>query len=166
MALTSVGWRLTVQFLDKGENSTTMLFDLTAADETEADTDIATILAAYAAVGSLLVTGYHKSEVFEETGTLVIPTAADAQSEVDAKISVYIAGAGSKKATVRIPGPTAANVMVSTSGKNANIVDMGAAGVIAWLGLFQTGGVATVSDGETAGLGIEGIRVTKAKRGG
>lgn len=166
MAITSVGWRVTVQFLDKGENTTTMLFDLTSADSDEADTDIAAILAAYANVGSMLVTGYHKSEVFEETGALVIPTAADAQAEVDAKISVYIAGAGSKKATVRIPAPTAANVMVSTVGKNSNIVDMSAAGVIAWLGLFQTGGVATISDGETAGAGIEGIRVTKSKRGG
>lgn len=166
MAITSVGWEATVSFLDKGENETTMLFELVAASAAAAATAIGTILTEYAGVGSLLVTGYRLSEVFQETGTIVVPSAADAQAEVDAKISVYIAGAGAKKATVRIPGPTAANVMVSTSGKNANIVDVGAANVIGWVGLFQTGGVATISDGETAGASISGVRVTKAKRGG
>ncbi len=166
MAIVSVGWQAVLMFLDKGSNETTMQFDLVAADSDEADTAIATILTRYAAAGSLLVTGHNKTEKFQETGTIVIPSAADAQAEVDAKISTYIAGAGNKKATIRIPGPTAANVMVGTSGKNANVVNMGATAVINWLGMYQTGGIVTISDGEIAGLGIEGLRVTKSRRGG
>lgn len=166
MAITSVGWQLSVEFLDKGENTTSMLFDLVAADGTEATAAAAAILAAYPGVGSMTISGYRLTEVFQETGSLVIPSAADAQAEVDAKITVYVAGQGAKKAVVRIPAPTAANVMVSTVGSGANVVNLALPNVITWLGLFQTGGKATISDGETAGSAIKGIRVTKAKRGG
>lgn len=168
MALVSQGWELYVQMVDRGANYTSKTYQLTtSADAAAAATKAAAILTALGNVSSLVVTNYRLAQVYVEDA-LALPSSADAQSEVNAQIAGFIDNQGSKKANIEIPGPIAATVWVSTTGANSNVVNVGNAAVLAYFGLFGVGGSAYVSDGESFAANgiINGLRVTKRKRGG
>jgi len=163
MAWVQFGFELIVTLVDRGANETTKTYQMTATDAATAATDAATILAALAAVSAAEQAKYRLAEVFENDA-FVIPTSADAEVETVASLTTFIDNAGSKKANFGIPAPNTTNVFVGTTGKNRNIVNTGSAQVIAYHGLFGVGGVATLSDGEVAGVLISGIRTTKRSR--
>lgn len=167
MALVSAGFWLHVALVDKGNNTTSKTYELTSADYAAAVTDAGTVLAALAGVSALVVGKYFIEEKYVNDA-FALPSSADAQAEVTASITTYIEDKGDKKANYNFPGPIAANVWVSTTGNDSNIVKISSAQVIAYQGLFIPGGPCYISDGEvaaTAGL-IGGIRVTRKKRGG
>jgi len=166
MAWASTGWELTVTLVDRGLNETTKTYPLVAADETEAIAATTDILAALAGVSAGAQTRYRLGQVYEENAVTLPPASADAQIEVVASITTFIDNEGSKKANYGIPAPIVANVFISTSGKNSNIVNTASTQIIAYHGLFGVGGVATISDGEVAGVLIGGVRTTKRSRQG
>lgn len=144
MALVSTGFQLTVNLIDTSNSSSTLSFDLQAADYATSVTDSATILAALANVTNSNVGGYRIVEVFEENA-FSLP--ANAQNAEKAECAAFIAGAGTKKAIFRIPAPATA-VFVSPSGDQANVVDTGGTEILAYAALFEAGGEAYISDGE------------------
>jgi len=146
MALVSTGWRLTVTLNDTSGSSSTLTFDLVAADQLTASTDAATILTALGNVTDSVVGQYFLGEVFAEDA-LTLP--ANAENAIKASVSLYLEGAGQKRANLKIPAPNI-GLFTATSGPGYNVVDGADTALEAYIDLFQTtGGVATISDGET-----------------
>lgn len=146
MALVTAGFELSVVIIDNGANTSTLRYDLDAVDHATATTDAATILGELNAMTAGVVKGYSIVERYIEDA-LVLP-ASGVEVEERAIITVQLNSSPLKKATLVIPAPET-SIFVSTSGPQANVVDVANASVIDYVGLFTvTGGVATVSDGE------------------
>lgn len=163
MAFVSTGFTLSVTLLDNSGNDTTISYELRAADAAAAAAAVTTVLAELGAVTGGEIASYRLYQTFEEDA-LSLPTVGF-QAEVSASMTAFIADQGSKKASYRIPMPVP-GVFVSTIGAGANQVNTSNADVIAYHGLFEASGVANISDGEIAGGLLNGVRVTRAKRGG
>lgn len=145
MALVTAGFRLTVSLADTSGSISTLTYDLTSADFLTATTDAATVLAALNNVTDSVVSSYSIAEVFEESA-LTLP--AGAENAIKASLSLYLDGAGQKRANVKIPAPVD-GIFTTATGPGYNIVDGADALVTAYIDLYQvTGGVATISDGE------------------
>lgn len=158
MALVSTGWVLWVNLLGRSGRPSSKFYNLTSADAAAASTDAAAILAALAAVSGGVVAAYRVYENFEENA-LSIAAAAVNESEV-ATMSCFIEDQGDKKADYGIPMPLDA-IRVATVGANRRRINTANAAVLAYHALFQTGGEATISDGETAGGLIDGVVTSK-----
>jgi len=158
MAITSVGWELTVTLVDSsGVNTANKQYDLVAADGTAAAAAAADVLAALAGVSDAAVKGYTIGERFAETGTFTLPT--DAEIENQALLVGRLDGNPFKKWSTTIPAPKI-GIFVSSTGANRNVVDLTDAAVVAYRALFQSpGNVATVSDGETLDVFESGKRI-------
>lgn len=142
MALSSTGFRLNVQLMDLRGNTGGLSFDLDATTYANASTHAGSIITALNAVTDATITGYNLSEVFKED----TPTYNGDLSEV-ASVVVRLANDG-KKATLRIPAPISA-MFQAASGEDAKLVDTANAALGTYVGLFKnTGGVASLSDGE------------------
>lgn len=155
MAFISTGWRAEFSLMDNGGNVTRKTYELTSADATEAATDTATILAALTNVTDCEIVGYHAYEQFEED-TVAYPSAG-VQKEDQALLLFDIVDNPLKKATHSIPGPKP-GIFISTSGPNANIIDLSDAAVVAYRQLFQAGNECYISDGEVAFTLVSGKR--------
>jgi len=162
MALVEQGYELVVSLVDSAGDPTTRTFPLNAADAAEAATATTTILAAIAGASDGVVAGYRLALVFYEDA-LSLP-ATGVEGAVEASLTAYIEDAGNKKGDYSIPMPKA-GVFVGTIGKSRNIVNTGAAIVLAYHALFSGATPpATFSDGEQAGGLIKGARVVGGKR--
>jgi len=165
MALVSDGFVLEVTLIDNGANTTTRSFELKATTAGTAASDSATILAGLADVSDGVVSSYSIRETFVNDA-LSLPTSQAVQAEVSASMTCFIADAGGKKANYRIPMPKTA-LFNGTIGKNANTVDTANTAVLAFHALYHPStGVAYLSDGESAGGLIDGIRVSRKSRQG
>lgn len=146
MALVQDGYRMVVTVYDTSGSPATLSYDMTSADDAAAATDAATILAALTAATKSTIGQYTYGPKFVEDA-LTLP--ADAENVIKASISAYIDGLGNKRANIKIPAPVNA-MFTATSGPGFNVVSGSAAAVTGYLDLFETtGGVATISDGET-----------------
>jgi len=163
MALVSNGFELGVTLLDNSGNDTTLSIAMRETVYATVVTDVATVLAALAAVSGGEVASYRITQVFMEDA-LSLPTVGF-QAEVSASLTTFIEDAGTKKGNFRIPMPLPV-VFVATIGAGANVVNTALQAVLDYHALFTTAGVANISDGEIAGGLLAGVRVTRAKRGG
>lgn len=163
MAIVATKFEMSVSIVDNGGNPTSTTLELRGADYAAAAANAGAIITALTAVTDGVIVGYRLAEVYEETGTVTLP-AVGVNSAESASITVGVAGAGLKKANIRIPIPKQA-VFVGTSGADTNIVNLSATIVNNYVDLFRSGGHAYVSDGETAGASLAGVRVTRTKRG-
>lgn len=162
MALVSDGFFLTVNLVDSGSNVTSKTFELTAGTLALAVTDAATILTRLNAVTDCVVSGYSIGQRFTEDA-LVLP--ADTEHENRARITAYIEGQGTKKVNADIPGASI-GIFAGATGEPRNTVDIADADLVAYLSTFQTGGLATISDGEVMGALISGRRIhVKSSKG-
>jgi len=157
MALVSDGFKASVTLVDTGGNKSVLQYDLTAATNAQALTDTAAILAALDAVTEAKVERYEVREVFIEDA-FAYP--ADASNWVKASITVNLETAG-KRANITIPAPED-GIFNATTGPGHDIVKADAAVLLTYIGLFQSGGEATISDGEVvdATPSIDGRRVS------
>jgi len=164
MALVTDGWWLTVEFIDNGANRTTRTIQMRAADYATATTDAATIIAALEQASDAVLTSYAVRERFVEDN-LLLP-GVGVQIENIALMQMEITGNPLKTATFAVPAPNPA-VFVSTSGANANVIDTASATITPTYNLFEnTGGVAYISDGETATDFLGGKRIHRKSRRG
>jgi len=146
MALVSQGYRLVVSLTDTSSSVSTLTFELSSPDALTAATDAATVLTALGDMTDSVVSSYSINEVFAENA-LTLP--ANAINAIKASMSVYLEGAGQKRGNLKIPAPKT-GIFVSASGPNNNVVDDTDPAVIAYIDLYQTtGGILTLSDGET-----------------
>ena len=164
MALVNDGFFLYVTLIDNGANTSTLSYELTSADMTEAEADAATILAALAPLTLAAVKGYSISRRFVED-SLALP-AQGIQVEQRAVVTAQLASSPLKRSQFVIPAP-AGGIFVAAEGEGENTVDITDTQLRAYAALFGTGtgAVATISDGEsiasevgtTSGM-IRGVR--------
>jgi hypothetical protein len=155
MALTSTGFYYSITLVDEDLNETTKEYKLNSADYTAAVLDGAAIITALLNVTEAKIAKTAITQKFNESA-LVPPTNDMPVSEV-VSVTTLIDGAGTKKANYDIPMPK--DVIMT-----GNALTTSNAAVIAYHALFQTGGVALISDGEVAGVLQKGVRVTHARR--
>lgn len=163
MAYNLDGYTGYITLVDNGSNTTTKSYNLTSADAASADADIAAIVAAMVSVTNAVVVSYGATAVY--VNDAVVLPASGVKIEEQALITVSIVGHPTKSGTITIPAPKP-SIFVATSGENANVVDLEAAAVETYVGLFQADGEAYVSDGEVADTAKKGRRVTRASRRG
>jgi hypothetical protein len=175
MALVTKGTYMTVVVVDAAGNRSTLRYELTYANLAALSTavtagDLDGLLADLNAVTDGRVVAYQFGEKFAENADFY--GAAGSQVENIALISAKIDGEPNKVAQVRVPAP-AIGIFLGTTGKNANIVDIADADILAYLDNFANAGddIVQVSDGEsladpaTAG-NWEGKRIHRGSRKG
>ena len=155
MAITSQGFFYTVTLIDEELNETTREYALTSADYATAVADAAAIVTALLNVTDGVISRTQLAQRFVESA--LVPPSGDQPASAGVAVTTLIAGAGTKKADYNIPMPKDAIM----SGNSLIVTN---AQVIAYHALFQAGGEATISDGETAGAIQKGVRVTRARR--
>lgn len=166
MALTAAGFGMTVSYLDNGSNVVSREYMMDPAEVTtydEAEAAALDILPDIVAATDAAIPQYRVFQVYSETA-LTIP-GAGVQVENQASLTSLLTAPGNKKANLNIPAPKQA-LFVQTSGPQANIVNMGNAAVLAFLGNFMVGENFTVSDGEKIARGLNGKRVHKGSSRG
>lgn len=147
MALVADGLELLVDLVDNGGNQNRRVYKLVETDITAVDAVVADMLTKIGAVTDSVVSAYRVAQVFVEDA-LVYP-ASGVQNENQALISAKIIGNPRKSGTLSIPGAKPA-IFNATSGKQANIVNMGNAAILAYVRMFDSGhgDEAYISDGE------------------
>ena len=157
MALVSDGFWLSVSLVDYGGNQTNKRWKMTAATAAAAVTDAATVLAALDAVTDAVISGYSIDNKFVEDA-LALPATINPVSVV-ASNTAYIDDEGQKKANFQIPAPNI-GIFVAAIGDGADIVDGTDVAFMAYKALFDTGEQLFISDEETLGGFLRGVRVT------
>lgn len=164
MALASQGFTGYVTVADNGNDRSTKSFNLRAATYANAATAMETIVSALQGVSNAVIVGYGVTHVFAEDA-FVVPTDDSVQNEMQALLTVSIAGQPLKSATITIPAPKQ-GLFVATSGSGANTIDTTDAAVQAYVDLFKSTGVAYISDAEDADVLKEGRRIHRGSRKG
>lgn len=148
MAITASGrWYVTFDLMEASLKKTEKRYEVVAADYAAAVIAAADILAKLEAVTDMEVLGYHFYEVYEES-TPVTP-AAGTQKENQALLTFRDSSSPMRTFSHSIPAPKQ-GIFVSATGANSDTVDLADADVIAYAAMFAFGGVALLSDGETA----------------
>lgn len=155
MAIVSGGWKITITVVDNGGDVTTRTYDLQSADDIEAGTDSAAVLAAFMALTDAVLLSHQYYEVFVNDA-LAFP-ASGVENQNQALLDFLITDDPTKHATLSIPAPKP-GIFMSTSGPSAEIIDVADAAVIAFAALFIPAASAFLSDGETADALVGGHR--------
>jgi len=153
------GYFLTMTVQDRNLDTSTLTYELRAADEAAALTAVATIIAAFDAVSQAVVIGYNVQKRFWND-SIGIPTAGEVQ--VKARVSYQLKDSPEKE-TFDIPAPKE-TIFYALTGKLNKVLDVADDDVIAYADLFRSAGVAFISDGESLEYLLEGRKVT-AKTG-
>ncbi len=127
-------------------------YNLVATTSAAAVTATATILAALAGVSAGGISGYSIQNKFEFDGSFALPSDDDAKWGANAIVSGHIDGHPLKPVSTIIPMPQL-TLFQGTSGKALDLIDTNFSNettthLNAYLDLFRTGGVCTISDGE------------------
>lgn len=146
MALTSQGFEASLVLVDTGGNKATRTFELTAATNAEALTDMATIVAAYQALTNAVVESYRVAEKFVEDA-FSYPI-GNVNVEELANIVVGVTDKPDDPHTIKIPAPKDL-LFVAATGRSRNTVDVTAVSLLAFMATYNPGGNATFSDGDT-----------------
>lgn len=157
MVLASQGWFLAITLVDNGANVSTLQFAMRSADATEAATDASVIVLALAAISGSVISDYYIKHKYSET-VLVYP-GAGVENEDKASITCLLAGAGNKKANLKVPAPVI-GLFTAASGGGANVVDMSDVDLNTYLDLFKAGAECYISDGEDLVSGVSGKRIS------
>lgn len=157
MALTSQGFFASFTLRDTGGNASVITYNLTAATIAAAVTDAATIAGLLAAVTEATIEKYSVGENYVEDA---FSYPADASNWNKASMKVALSTAG-KYANLTIPAPVD-GIFTAASGPGYDVVDASDAALLAYVAIFQSGGQATISDGEVvaAAPAIDGRRVS------
>lgn len=149
------GYFLTMTVQDRNLDTSTLTYELRAADEDEAITETATIISAFDGVSQAVVTGYHIQLRYwnDSIGT---PSAGELQ--IKARVSFQLKDSPEKE-TFDIPAPKE-TIFYALTGTENKKVNVGSAAVIAYADLFRAAGVAFISDGESLELLIQGRKVS------
>jgi len=146
VAYVNQGFTFFYTFVDQGGNASTLRFDALSADYTTALLDVETVRQRLQALTRASLRAYGITDTFVDDA-FVYPT-GNVEIEDKASITVNLEGL-SKRANVRIPAPVD-SIFTTATGPGFNVVNGSNADVQAFLSIFQTtGGVCTISDGET-----------------
>jgi hypothetical protein len=162
MALVSAGFEASVVLVDTGGNKATRTFELTAATNAEALTDMATIVGLYQALTNAVVESYRVAEKFIEDA-FNYPI-GNVNVEELASVVVGVTDKPDDPHTIKIPAPKDL-LFVAATGKSRNTVDVTVAALLAFMATYNPGSNATFSDGDTwDGLIHSGKRIHRGSR--
>lgn len=142
------GFELVVSFADNGGKPYGQrTYDLVQTDPTLVGAVVTSMLAKITAATDSVIAAYSVNEKFINDD-LALP-AAGVQNENVLRFTAPIVGDPTDSATLTIPAPKI-SLFTNTSGKGANIADMGDAALLAYVGMFDptVGNEAYISDGE------------------
>lgn len=143
MAITSKGFYLHVDLVDKGGNKSTKKYVLTAADVATATADAAIIIAALEAVTEALVREYRLGERFSEDAAAYGSGEIENIGQVVAKLVT-----APKTVNIQIPAPLD-SLFQALSGPDYNELDPSNLDLQAYIALWEAGAQAVLSDGES-----------------
>lgn len=151
MALVTDKTFLNVTLVDAAGNRSNMRFDLSYADLAALNTadgagSIDGFLADLAAVTNATVVAASFGEAVVEDTEQYGATGSEVENV--ALITAAIDGEIGKYTTLRIPAPVD-GLFLGTTGENRNLIDTSDADLQTYLGYFVSGGMITVSDGES-----------------
>lgn len=164
MALVSAGqgngWFFSVSLTDSQGDVAVKEFPLQSADYAAAQADAALVLIGLAGVTDAVVSATSLS--YREYEDAFSYPANPCDNSVKARITARIAGTN-KRGVLEIPSPSS-NVFVDTTGASANVVNTTDPGLLAFSGLYVTGGTAFFSDGEAIDSLDKGVRITRKRK--
>lgn len=149
------GYFVTVSVMDRNEDKAVLTYELRAADEAAALTQVATILTNLTTVSQVVVLGYNVQKRFFNDA-IIIPAAGELQ--IKARIAFRIEGSPEYE-TLDIPAPDE-DIFLGLNGKNNKIVNTANAGVVAYTNMFKAAGICFISDGESLEQVSEGKKVS------
>lgn len=155
MAIVSGGWKLAITVADNQGENTSRVYDLQSADDTEAATDGAALLAAFLALTDCVQVSHAIYEVFVND-SFAFP-ASGVENQNQALLDFLITDNPLKHATLSIPGAKP-GIFMGPNAEPAKIIDTADLAVIAFAAAFLPGGNAYLSDGETADALVGGKR--------
>lgn len=144
MAIVLSGYEVTVSVRDNGGQASTLRYELSAVDMTEAETTANDIIAFLLGVTDSVVASYRVSAVREENA-LVLPPAG-VQNQNKASVTVNLANSA-KRANLKIPAPKI-DIFAGLTGAAADVVDATNGALLSYVGLYEAGGGVLISDGE------------------
>lgn len=169
MALAKQWWKLSAQFRDRANKTTTREWRLvptdTAGDATDVLAAAATVIANYQAASDCKIISYTVGAYFLDTA-FAIPTAATALNTVVASITNQVHEHPNESAVYDIPGPKDL-VFLAASGDDADNVNFAQDEVDAIQDMYSIAGtnLLYISDGETLNTNVHsGVRATKKRR--
>lgn len=164
MAIVSGGFEFSVVLVDSGGNKAVRSYDLTSADNAEALTDAAAIVALLDTLTNATVQSYRVSEKFVEDA-FAYPVGGVNVEEL-ALITARVDGSPDKTFNFSIPAPVD-GMFVAVTGASRNIVDTADLDLIAYASIYNPGSRATISDGESIELPLlSGKRIHRGSRRG
>lgn len=163
MALVADGFEVTVSLMDNGGDITRKTYQLTTTIPADAIIDAGALVADLIAVTDATVLSFTVGQRYVEDA-FAFP-ASGVENQNQALLVFQLADNPTKKATHSIPAPSP-GIFVAASGPNAEVVDLADAAVIAYAANFLPGGIATLSDGESADALISGRRIHRQSRRG
>lgn len=165
MALVSDGFYVYVSLVDSGANTSTLSYQLVAADAAAAALAAGTILTNVAAVTNAAIKGYTIVERYIENA-LALP-GAGVHVEDRASVVVQLASSPLKSSTIVIPAPEI-DLFLTTQGDGSNIIDVSAnnTDLRAYVAMFNDGGagIATISDGEQVDASASNTGIKRGTR--
>ncbi len=156
MALVSIGWELAVTCVDNGAQRSTLLYHLRSADYAAAIIDAGNVVAKLGSVMDSIIADYFVKEHFSENA-LSLP-AMGVQNENKASLTCSLAGVGSRKANLKIPGPKD-SIFAGTEGGAGNVVDMNDGDVQNYGDLFKSGNECYIARGQDLDTLLSGKRI-------
>lgn len=147
MALAFTKWQATFRLIDQGGNESHQTVDLVGASDALIAailTNVDTLYTRLLGVTDCVVKSVFVTYVMEDAAV----SYGTGEAENVALIVADIDDVMDKTVNIRVPAPKDA-IFKGAAGKDFNTVDTADAAVIAYLSSFETGGLATVSDGET-----------------
>lgn len=147
MALESVGFELHVTVVDKGANTSNLVFKMDSADYATLATDATTVMNRLDAVTDAVIKSYSLVTRFVENA-LALPTVGEVENR--GTVIAQIAANPLKRATIHIPAPVD-GIFVGAAGSGSlyNKVDGTDAALLAYLSTWQNPTpIANISDGE------------------
>jgi len=155
MAYVAQDFELEVTFADNSGAKTSRRYGvLTGTTYADLNTALAATIATIAATTDDLIVSYAIRSIWAND-TITLP-ASGVENENQALLTLKLLADPLHSGILAIPGAKP-GIFVGSSGPNANVVDMADSAVTDFVGLFMSGGILTVSDGQqvvlTAGKG-------------
>lgn len=160
MALTGIGFGMTVSYIDNGSNVVSRDYAMDPDITTYEDAEAAAVamIPDIVAITDAGIPKYRVYQEYQETA-LVLP-GSGVQVENTASITVQLAKPGNQKGNINIPAPKPA-MFVALSGPQANIVNTGWGPLVTFTDNFLVAGSFTISDGDEITRMLNGKRVHK-----
>jgi hypothetical protein len=162
MAFVGARFFMVVTFIDSGNNTSHMRIQLDVADMAAALTAAAADIGSIAAVTKSFITRYTIERQFDNDGSRT----PAGEVEEKALLTMLLAGAGNRLASVHIPAPVDTIFVGAAGTRKYNDLDTSDGTLLAFADHYNTGDDFFLSDGEHAQAVVDGKRIHRGSTRG